>query len=141
MTVFIPPNILWVDQRGALTREALAVLSSITNAGPTQWVADTLTTTDALYYTVQADKTGEITAASAVNTSAGDILINVHIVPDGDSSTASNLVVSNLVVPVGVSVSLDSLIGQAVPPGASIYADSDTAAACVLTISGIERSQ
>jgi hypothetical protein len=141
VTVFIPPNIMWVDQRGGLTREALAVLSSITNAAPTQWVADTLTASDALYYTVPADKTGEITAASAVNTSAGDILINVNIVPASASPSASNLVVSNLVVSVGGSVSLSSLVGQAVPPGASIYANSDTVAACVLTISGIERAQ
>lgn len=141
MTVFIPPNILWVDQRGYLTREAIAVLTSIVGTSPTQWISDTLTTSSALYYTVLADRTGEITAASAVNTSASDILLNVHIVPSGDSPTALNLVVSSLVVSAGVSVSLDSLVGQSVPPGASIYADSDTAAACVLTVSGIERVQ
>lgn len=137
-----PPNIRFVDDRGFLTREARAYLSRITENPVEQFISGVqLGLAPVSYLTLPYNVAGEVTAATAANTSGTDGQVVVYIVPDGDTPGPEWIVVSYQDVPALSSVSLPALVAQAVPPGASIYAFASIASAITLTVSGVRRPQ
>ena len=137
-----PPNIRFVDDRGFLTREARAYLSRITENPVEQFISGVqLGLSPVSYITLPFNVAGEVTAATAANTSGTDGQVVVYIVPDGEAPAPQWIVVSYQDVPALSSVVLSGLVDQAIPPGASIYALASIASAITLTVSGVRRPQ
>ena len=136
-----PPNIQFVDERRFLTREAIAYLSRIV-ANPTeQFIAGEILTAAAVsYLTMPFNQSGEVTAATAANPSGSDAQVVIYIVPDGQAPDAEYVIVSYVDVPSLSSVVLSSLVGQAIPNGASVYAEATVADTITLTVSGVRRA-
>lgn len=137
-----PPNIQFVDERRFLTREARFYLESITATPTEQFIAGvrvSLTVTP--YITFPFNASGEVTAATAANPTTTAAQMSIYVVPNGAIPADEYLVAANVSVPALSSVTLPTLVAQAIPPGASIYALATVADTVTLTVSGIRRAQ
>lgn len=136
-----PPNIVFVTERGFLTREAIAYLSRITASPLEQFIAgQELPIAATSYLTMPFNQSGEVTAATASNSSGTDAQIVVYIVPNGQVPGPQYAVVAYADVPALSTTVLTGLIGQAIPNGASVYAMATVADTLALTISGVRRA-
>ncbi len=97
-----------------------------------------LTAAAAVYYTAPANTTAEIGAATVTNVTATARTVTVSLVPSGGSAGLTNIVVQTRTVPANAAVQLWELIGQKLPPGATIQALADAATAVNLTVGGYE---
>lgn len=100
-------------------------------AGPIQ-----LGTTISTLYTSAALTSTAISNAIANNQSAGVVTFTVHVVPSGDSATASNQVVSAIPLAAGESMIIGNLLNQVLGPGDSIQALASAATSINVLLSG-----
>jgi hypothetical protein len=108
---------------------------------PAQLVGNTqVAATDTTYYTVPINTRTTITAALVNNTTATARTLTVNIIPSGGSVSASNRVVSALVIPEAgtAPTQITALIGQTLLPGAVISMIAEAATALTPLISGYE---
>lgn len=137
-----PPNIQFVDERRFLTREARFYLESIVATPTEQFISGVrLPLAATSYVSFPFNASGEVTAATAANPTGTDAQVVVYVVPNGGTPAAEYIVVSYADVPALSSVTLPTLVAQAIPPGASIYAFATVADTVTLTVSGIRRAQ
>lgn len=137
-----PPNIQFVDERRFLTREARFYLESIVATPTEQFIAgQVLGLSPTSYASFSFNQSGEVSAATAANPTGTDAQVVIYVVPDGETPSAEYIVVSFADVPALSSVTLPTLVAQAIPPGASIYAYATVAATVTLTVSGVRRAQ
>ena len=97
-----------------------------------------LTASAAPYYTVPANTITTISACSLTNSTATARTVTMHLVPNGGSANAANMILSARTVAPGETYNVASAIGQTIPAGASIQSLSDVAAAVTLIASGYE---
>lgn len=78
-----------------------------------------------------------IDAATVVNPTGADAWLSVWLVQDGDSAVDANILYHEMaVVANGVPVSLSQLLNHALPAGATIHLQAETATALTVHISG-----
>lgn len=93
-----------------------------------------LTATAATYYTLGANKTGWVVAASVCNTDSSAHTFTFHRVPSGGTASASNMVVKARPIAAGESQVVFELLGKALAAGDTIQALAD--APVVLSFDG-----
>lgn len=95
-----------------------------------------LTTSAATYYTTPANTITTIAACTLTNTTVGAVTATVHLVPNGGTATASNMILSARVIAAGESFNVGSAIGQSLAAGGTIQALASTGASISLVASG-----
>lgn len=106
---------------------------------PKQLVAGSqLTTSAATYYTVPANTLATISALTLTNSTGTAKYATLHLVPNGGSATASNMILSARVIAAGESYNVASAIGQTIPAGATIQALAESATTITIVASGYE---
>lgn len=83
-----------------------------------------------------AERLAAIHAATVCNTSASDATLSIWVAMDGGAAADGNKVYDDLSIVAGDSVSLANLVNHALPTGAKIYGQAQTASALTLTVSG-----
>lgn len=89
------------------------------------------------YYTATNVK-ARIEACALTNTTAGAITVTMHLVPSGDSATASNCVLSAVSIPAGATYVPPGVIGQWLESGGTLQALASAATSVTLVASGTE---
>lgn len=97
-----------------------------------------LTASAAAYYTTPANTITTISACSLTNSTATARTATMHLVPNGGTASAANMILSARTIAPGETYNVAPAIGQTIPAGASIQALSDVAAAVTLVASGYE---
>jgi len=97
-----------------------------------------LTAAAAIYYTTPASTWAEIGAATVTNVTGTARTVTVSLVPSGGTAGLTNIVVQTRTVPANAAVQLWEIVGQKLPPGATIQALADAGAAVNLTVGGYE---
>lgn len=135
----IPTSIRFVDERGFLTREAIALLDRL-DIGQQQQIVPTvgLGMSPAPVLDLPPNASATISAAVASNASGGGIVVNIWIVPAGGVVQPGYLV-STGTVPANGTLSLP-LAGVVVPPGGGLFAQAGLAGVMTLTVSGTRRA-
>jgi len=99
-----------------------------------------LTATTATYYTTGANTNTIVDSAIASNGTGTNRTITVYLVPSGGTADGTNVVIPALTVPANGDITLNRLILQAIPAGATLQAKSDAASAVNLRVSGREQT-
>lgn len=97
-----------------------------------------LTATIASYYTVPANAWTTISAATLSNNTATARFVSIHFIPSGGVNSGATLILFQRVIAPGETYVVGSMIGHTLPPGASIQAVAEVAAAVNLICSGYE---
>jgi len=97
-----------------------------------------LTAVAATYYTTPANTLTTISACTLTNTTAGAVTATMHLVPNGGSATASNMVLSARAIAAGEAFNVGSAIGQTLPAGGTLQALAGSATSISLVASGYE---
>lgn len=78
-----------------------------------------------------------IDAAVVVNPTAASAWLSVWLVQSGDTAADDTIIYHEMAIANdGVPVSLSALINQAIPSGAEVHLQAETASALTVTISG-----
>jgi hypothetical protein len=93
-----------------------------------------LTGTSALVYTAPSLTSATIQAAAITNPTAGAVVVNIFLVPVGQSVGASYRILSQI-IPAASTGNLSAIVNHKLEPGAMLYADGNGMS---LTISGAE---
>ncbi len=135
----IPTGIRFVDERGFLTREAIALLDRLDVGQPQQIVPTVgLGMSPASVLDLPPGAAATISAAIASNTSGGAVAVSIWVVPAGGVVQPGYLVASGT-VPANGSLSLP-LAGVVIPPGGGLYAQAGLGGVVTLTVSGTRRA-
>lgn len=97
-----------------------------------------LTTSAATYYTTPANTLTTISACTVTNTTGTAQTLTMHLIPQGGSASASNMIVSARVVAAGESFNVASAIGQTMAAGGFLQALAGAATSLTLVASGYE---
>lgn len=90
-------------------------------------------------YTVPDNRTTVVTRVSFTNTTSTDRFVNLWFVPQGDSPTNSNqILTSSVFVVAGETFSPSDVEGHNLPAGTTIQAAAEVAAAITIRGSGTE---
>lgn len=94
-------------------------------------------------YTVPANSTLTISAATLNNTTGTSRNVTANVIPSGGSATASNEIVSALVVGIAGTTPtlLSSLVGQHILAGGKLQMKADAATAVTPLVSGYLTTQ
>lgn len=98
-----------------------------------------LTTSAATVFTVGDNEDFDITHLWVANVTGSAATYTIHIVPDGGSAATTNAVVFQKNLAANTSEVVEVLVGQTVPPGATIQALTGTNAAINIGGAGFER--
>lgn len=101
-------------QDGGVARRPVPINNTLI-AGTTSGAADTI-------FTVRDGILFEVKRLVVVNTSAGNVSLDLHSVPSGGSIATNNTEVSNYIVPSDSEVNFTELIGGLYEPGTTIQA-------------------
>lgn len=97
-----------------------------------------LTTSAATYYTAPTNTYTTISACSLCNSTATARYATVYLVPNGGSAGVTNIVLSQRVIAAGETYNVSAVIGQTIPPGATLQALAEANTAITIVASGYE---
>lgn len=105
---------------------------------PVVITAAQLTTSAATYYTVPTGVTAYIRKLSLLNSTGGAVTATVHLVPNGGTANATNMVISAQSIAAGASYQCPEVEGQALAAGATIQALASAGTAISLRGTALE---
>lgn len=100
--------------------------------------AQTLTSSNATYYTVPANTTTIVKNGTLCNSGAAAVLATVYLVPSGGAAGVGNQVIAVVSIGPKVTYTCPELVNKVLVTGATIVAKDDTGSVTGFDVSGTE---